>query len=107
MKTQELIEIDKFKELILDMYRGFPNWRYFGMVEAVIKSEEDRTRLIKSGFLVREKSTKVFQYSLGPNSLSLVSAWKTEELTMQIWALTFMLVGIALLTYLFTFKPHL
>src|SRR3989338_4886322 len=96
------IEVEKFKELILDMYRGFPNYRFYGMVEAVIKTEEDRNRLIKHGFLIKEKTGKGDQYGLGPNSLPLVSAWKTEQLTKQInyltWAILFLSIVILVVT---------
>ena len=68
------IEPDKFKELILDMYRGFPNWRYFGMVEKVVVTEEDRNQLEKRGFLIKEKTSEGNRYALGSNSLVLVSA---------------------------------
>src|SRR3989344_6513487 len=30
------IEVDKFKKLIKDMHRGFPNWTYQEMVEKVV-----------------------------------------------------------------------
>jgi len=99
---KEKIEVEKFKELILDMYRGFPNYRFYGMVEAVIKTEEDRNHLIKHGFLIKEKTDKVNQYGLWPNSLPLVSAWKTEQLTKQInyltWAILFLSIVILVVT---------
>ena len=88
----EKIEVEKFRRLILEMYDGFPNYRYFGMVEDVIKSEKDRKRLIKHGFLIKEKTNKGEHYSLGPNALSLVSSWKTEELTKNVRKLTWLLV---------------
>ena len=99
---KEKIEVEKFKELILDMYRGFPNYRFYGMVESVIRTEEDRKRLIKHGFLIKEKTDKGDQYGLGPNSLPLVSARKTEQLTKQInyltWAILFLSIVILVVT---------
>lgn len=102
---KEKIEVNKFRKLILDMYRGFPNYRYFGMVESVIKTEEDRNQLIKHGFLVKEKTDKRDQYSLGPNALLLVNSWKIENLTNKIVILTItMIILIIIQIGLFFFK---
>ena len=89
---KEKIEVEKFRELILDMYRGFPNWRYLGIVEKVIKTEKDRKQLIKHGFLIKEKTDKGEQFSLGPNALLLVNSWKTEALTKRIYWLTIIMI---------------
>jgi len=98
------IEVRKFKKLILDMYRGFPNWRYHGMVEKIIKTEEDRKQLIDQGYLIREPNLGKYTYGLGANALLLVNAWKMEqgskltaELTKGIYTFTIFLIAIALL----------
>ena len=99
-KSKEKIDADKFRELILDMYRGFPNWRYSGMVEAVVKTEEDRGQLVKYGFLTKEKIYEAKrtrdQYGLGPNALPLVNSWKIEELTTTIIILTIVMILLML-----------
>ncbi len=111
VKMKEKIEVNKFKKLILDMYRGFPSYRYFNnMVEQVIKTEEDRNRLIKHGFLVKEKTGKrdQYKYSLGPNALLLVNSWKMEKLTNRILSLTtamIVLVIIQIALYIINYIP--
>ena len=96
------VEVESFKELIKDMYRGFPNWQYNKMVESVIKTQKMRDELVNAKFLVREPH--VFQgqqtelYMLGPNALQLVSAWETEELSKKVRKLTFWAVILASLS---------
>ncbi len=96
IKMKEKIEVNKFRKLILDMYRGFPNYRYFGMVEPVIK-KEDINQLIKHGFLVKEKTDKGDQYSLGPNALLIVNSWKMEDLTNKIFFLTITMIVLVII----------
>lgn len=100
---KDKIEVEKFKKLIRDMYRGFPNWQYRKMVEDVIITDEMRKSLLDSKFLLKEKHVQKGQeydvYMLGPNALNLVSAWETEDLTKSIKKLTwavFILTGISL-----------
>jgi len=96
----EEIEVEKFRALFIDMFRGYPNYRYFGMVEQVIKSQSDIKRLIDGRFLVKEQTSNGVYYGLGPNSLPLVSVWKTEDLTKQILILTLFVAGLAMLQFL-------
>lgn len=79
LKNKEEDESENIKKLFLDMFRGFPNWRYRGMVEKVIVAEKDRELLIKHGYLDKEKIDDNWHYFLGPNALPLISAWKTEQ----------------------------
>jgi hypothetical protein len=99
---KEKIEVDKFKKLIKDMFRGFPNWQYKGMVEQVIVTENMRNELIKSGYLIKEEHRKDNQdfniYMLGPNALPLVSAWETEELTKKIKGLTIAVITLTIIS---------
>ena len=96
------VEVESFKELIKDMYRGFPNWQYNKMVEDVIKTQKMRDELVNAKFLLRE--SHIFQgeerelYMLGPNALQLVSAWETEELSKRVKKLTFLAVILASLS---------
>ena len=104
------VEVDKFKNLIMDMYRGYPNWEYHGLVEKVVIMEEARNELIKSGVLIKAIPTisngkEVDHWMIGPNALSLVSSWKTEELAnktfelnKKITKLTKVMVGVAIAT---------
>ena len=96
MKQQ--IEVKKFEKLVKEMYRGFPNWQFRKMVEDVVVTKEMRDQLIDAKFLVKEQHVvdrqKYDVYMLGPNALTLVSAWETEELTRSIkkliWAVIIM-----------------
>jgi len=102
-RINQKIEVDKFKKLIREMYRGFPNWQFRKMVESVIVTDEMRKALIDAKFLMKEEyvadGNKCDVYMLGPNALSLVSAWETEDLTKSIRKLTWaviVLTGISL-----------
>jgi hypothetical protein len=98
----EKVEVDKFKKLILDMYRGFPNFQYSGMVEQVVITQNVRDKLIEGDFLLKEKHAReginYDVYMLGPNALALVSAWNTENLTRQIRILTIIVAAISALS---------
>ncbi len=101
MKTKPVDEVDNFKGLILEMYRGFPNWFYVDFVERAISTKMMRERLILAHFLIEGdrivdgKTQKM--YMLGPSALPLVSAWKSEELTNKLLLFTavLFLVGLA------------
>ena len=102
MIPKEMTDINAFKKLIKSMYEGFPNWQYKQMVEQVIVTEEMRKKLIDTHFLVKEQHSvdgqKQDVYMLGPNSLALVSAWETEELTKSIKILTLVVVVLSIIT---------
>ena len=105
----EKVEVEKFKNLIKYMYKRFPNSEYSGIVEQIVKTEKMREELEKSGFLIKEvyrdkEGKEKNMYMLGASALSLVSAWKTEELTKIIKTLTIIAVvfaGFSLLLNLF------
>ena len=105
----EKVDIEKFKNLIKYMYKRFPNSEYSGIVEQIVKTEKMREELEKSGFLIKEvyrdkEGKEKNMYMLGASALSLVSAWKTEELTKIIKTLTIIAVvfaGFSLLLNLF------
>jgi len=96
----EEIEVENFKALFLDMYRGFPRWLYGKQVEDIIPTKRMREELERRGFLVIEREQRGFKYSLGPNALLLISAWGTEKLTLHIMVLTLFVVGLTILTFL-------
>ncbi len=95
----EKVEVNKFKKLILDMYRGFPNFQYSGMVEQVVITQNVRDKLADGGFLIKENNASDYGeseiYMLGPNALALVSAWNTEDLTRQIRILTIIAAAVS------------
>jgi len=107
---EEKIEVERFKELFLDMFKDFPNCRYSGKrVENVIKTEKDRLTLEKYGYLLIEKTDNRNYYGLGPNALSLINSWKTEEstkkteeLTKLSLVLTAVIVVLSLVTIILT-----
>jgi len=80
------------------MYRGFPNWRYHGMVERVIVSKDDRNKLVEHGYLREERVNDKIDYCLAPNALLLVNAWNMEKLTKWVIALTIILIVIGIFT---------
>ena len=102
---KEKVDVEKFKKLIKEMYKGFPNFEYRGMVEKIITTEKVREELEKAKFLIKEEfadreGNLYNMYMLGPSALPLISAWKTEDLTKKIKTLTIwilVITGIALL----------
>jgi len=101
MKKKELT----FKDLVLRMYRGFPNVRTTEEeVHKIVISDEDRERLEKQGYLYKEEySDGEIMYGLGPNALNLVAAWKTEKLTEGIKRLTNLLLFFTTILAAFAF----
>ena len=95
------IEVNKFKELIKEMLRGYPNYVYYGLVEKVINKSVIKD-LLKNKFLTKGKTIlegkEVPGYSLGVNALPIVSAWETEELTRKIKWLTIIVIAIAIIS---------
>jgi len=97
------IESDKIKNLFLDMFRGYPNYRYRkDLIENVIITDNDRKELISSKFLLKEPVNDTYTYRLGPNALPLISAWKTEKTNLSIIRLTWILIGLGLLAIIFS-----
>jgi hypothetical protein len=90
---EEEIAVDEFKDLILEMYKGFPKYIFYGKVEKIIVTDEMREKLVNEGFLIRdsylENGERHVGYMLGPAALPLVSSWKNEELANKIKLLTF------------------
>ena len=98
-----LTQTKKFRELIKDMYKGFPNLRlHEDRIKEVVITEEVRTALVDHGFFIREPHSSMgkeyYEYALGPNSLNLISAWKTEELNETIIKMNVAVVLLASLT---------
>jgi len=99
------LENKKFKKLIKKLYKYFPNGQIIeDEIKKVIISEKMRNQLINNSFLIKEsiilEGKEKFYYSLGPNSLTLVSSWETEELTKKMKNLTYwiiVLTGISIL----------
>jgi hypothetical protein len=97
------IESDRIKELFLDMFRGYPNYRYGkDLIENVIVTGDDRKELISSKFLLKESVNNTYTYRLGPNVLPLISAWKTEKTNMAIIILTWVLIALGMLKIIFS-----
>ena len=96
-QKDEKIEIEKFKDLVKEMHKGFPRYVFHGVVEEVIDSQNVINNLVESKFFRRgkfkTKEGKILDgYSLDVGALPLVSAWKLETLTGWLIALTVFLV---------------
>ena len=99
-------KVENFKNLILDMYKGFPNYIYSD-IENIIISESIRKTLIENGYLIEEsdrdeKGKHHTGYMLGPSMLPLISSWKNEELAKQIKNLTVALVVLTVFLVILT-----
>ncbi|MFW5982930.1 MAG: hypothetical protein ACOCQ4_00365 [bacterium] len=94
--------LESFQDLINYLYERFPNGQLSeDIVNRIVVTENQRKELVKNSYLFRETTSncdeRKYSYSLGPNSLSLVSTWKTEELTKKIHNLTWVIVGLTVL----------
>lgn len=90
----------EIKKLFIELHKGFPNARLSEeIVHKVIVTEEDRTFLVKCGYLAQEEvmiEGKIKKYyNLGPNALPLISSWKVEKLTYWLVILTIVLAVLA------------
>ena len=105
------IEVNKFEKLVKEMYAGFPNWHFIGMVEKVVKTKKVRDILVKNHFFIKEQVKKEKklqdQYMIGPAALPLVSAWNSEKLAKDIKILTIVLVIVGIVTISVTLIPYL
>lgn len=87
--TKKFDEGWTFKDLIMEMYREFPDARYEqNIVHSIIKTDKDRKMLEYQGYLIKEdgqsKGKHILWYGLGANAITLVNTWKTEQLTREI-----------------------
>ena len=83
----------EIKKKLIELYEMFPSGSVSeGMLSPMDKS--DLQRLKKDGFLnsdpvYNEKKKKVDNaYTIGPNFFSVISAWKNEEMTKSMVAMT-------------------
>ncbi len=90
----EEIEVEKFKKLIKDMYKGFPNWVYHERLISII-NKDMIDHLVENKFLIKwtpKDPAEQRVYSLGVNALPLVSSWQIEVLTSWLIVLTIVLL---------------
>ncbi|MBS3087187.1 hypothetical protein J4226_01190 [Candidatus Pacearchaeota archaeon] len=83
---KQRIEVEEFKKEWRNLHQGFPRYLYSDRLEQVVPTQEVRDNLIKHGFLLKciptqDKNGTKHPYMLGPNSLSLISSWNTEDLS--------------------------
>jgi len=76
--VEEGIEVTKFKKVVLDMYRGFPNYIYYGNLDELVTSPGMMDHLVANGFFIGVRGREN-AWRLGATALPLVSAWKSEE----------------------------
>jgi len=98
--------IKKFQELMIDMRRGLPIYRYYGLIEQLIPDKEIRDYMTKREIFVKgkEKNAKgQDEYFLGVNGMILANnfemeklANKTMKLTSQMRWLTWAIIGLTL-----------
>lgn len=93
----------KFRELIEEMYSGFPNIRtHEERIKKAIVTEEDISNLVKRGYFIEESyrhgDKEGKRYGLGPNALNLISSWRNEELAAKIVNLTYAVFLLGILT---------
>ncbi len=92
----EVVEVEEFKKLVKEMYRGFPNYGYWNIDKinkTMMKHLENTKFFIKGKYKDKDGSIKN-GYSLGVVALPYVNSLKAEESNDIIKSLT---VGIFLL----------
>jgi hypothetical protein len=104
--------VEKFKDTIIDMHRGIPQFYYYGYLEKLIPNKEIRDYFFKKDVFVKSKTkgaNNQDQYFLGVNGIILANNYKSEiiaeetrrltktmkRLTWVIAILTLIMVGIA------------
>jgi len=95
--------IHKFKELILRMRRGIPQWTYYGYLEKLIPDKHILDYYIKREVFVKyDKKSESGQdmYFLGVTGISLANDYILEELTQTIRKLTIGVIALSLITAL-------
>ncbi len=88
-------EDDNVKKILLSMYANFSgNFISSDYIKSEIENPFVIQSLVENHYLepMGEKD-----YSLGANALPLISAWKTEELTKKITALTILVVILTII----------
>ena len=98
------IEIEKFKEEIEKLYKGFPSYHFYG-IESMVKDPEIRKVLCDEHILVKLKrkyTNKGDEYMLGANGLNLVNSWNIEKLTSKMLDLTKKIESLTTMLVLFT-----
>lgn len=99
------VEVENFKGLILDMHKGYPKWSYDAeYVEREIPKFQIKI-LRKEGYLIYLEDTENKEkkyYMLGHSALSLVSSWKTENMTKSVRTLTWVLVVLTFVLIILT-----
>lgn len=109
MLEENSYDSEKFKELVLEMYRGFPN-TFFSekTIKETIRTEHVFNTLLKDGFFIKEstidmKNKKTNYYSLGTHALPLVSSWMNERLSYLVLIMTCVLIVLTVIIILITF----
>ena len=102
VENRWLTQNKEFRKLVERMYKGFPNTTvHEDEVKKVIITEELRTALVDHGFFIKElyseEGREYCRYALGPSSLNLIIAWKSEELSKSILKMNVFLVVLTTL----------
>lgn len=85
-------ELNKFKKMILEMHKGFPNSFYFDKIEEVVRTQDIRNNLVESNVLTTSlcmiDDEDQEGYALGVNGLILANNYLTERQTLKMINLT-------------------
>jgi len=113
MQEKPKTNVDKFKELIQEMHRGFPNWKYYNVEAVIPKNTLDRLHdddIIVHSYTKDEHGRNL--YSLGSVGVQLVSSWNNEDaakettkLTSDIKFLTKVMIGATIALWLLALLP--
>lgn len=67
---------DKIRKTMLDLFRGYPAWKYYGIIESRFKGNLGnivRDKLQNDGFIDVEKKDERIYYWLTPQGMQLAS----------------------------------
>ena len=104
--TSFIAQKDPVKKLFFKLWKNFPNGLTSKEVEEIIVMQSVRNKLEEHGYLYVEKGIidgkEKTYYGLGPNGVSLISAWKTEALTAGAFFIACLALLFSVITFLFT-----
>jgi len=93
----------EFRKMVTFLFDGYPGKKIKkSELKEIFSDEKEINSLVLNGFLFEEQTSGSNEnnYSLGPHTIEIVLAWKTEELTSKIQRLTIIVLFIGILLIL-------
>lgn len=97
--------IFKFKDLIIDMHRGVPLYRYYGLIEQIIPDKEIRDYFFEKDVFVKSKLKTLHlgeqdKYFLGINGINLANTYIMQDLSNKTKGLTIWITILSIFLFI-------